>query len=113
MLDLKIKPWTWSVGFCSCQKLTGLKDTNAGWLKKAVLVQMCTFVADSVCQTHPAEQKRKWVKKDEQEWLRIRLAWNELAIPETFWSELLEVLMKIEGDSSFTGDNGWLSTRTF
>jgi len=33
--------------------------------------------------------------------VRVWLAWNELAIPETFWSESLEVLMKIEGDPSF------------
>jgi hypothetical protein len=50
---------------------------------------------------HPAEPKREWLKKDEQEWLRIWLAWNELAIPETFWSKPLEVLMEIEGDPSF------------
>jgi hypothetical protein len=35
------------------------------------------------------------------------LAWNELAIPETFWSESLEVLMKIEGDPGFEeGEKG-------
>jgi hypothetical protein len=50
---------------------------------------------------HPAEPKQEWLKKDEQEWLRIWLAWNKLVIPETFWSESLEVLMKIEGDPGF------------
>jgi hypothetical protein len=30
---------------------------------------------------YPAEPKREGLKKDEEEWLRMWLAWNELAIP--------------------------------
>src|SRR5437870_1502938 len=74
---------------------------NISWLGEQSWFKHALLPPTVSAELHPVEPKREWQKKDEQEWLRIWLAWNELAIPQTFWSETLEVLMEIEEDPSF------------
>jgi hypothetical protein len=52
-------------------KLAWLKDTNAGWLKEQSWFKHALLPPTASANPHPAEPKREWLKKDEQEWLRI------------------------------------------